>query len=844
MDAASEIERRLHIVGASGIEDKLQDGVPDCIQSLREAGVKVIVLTGDKKETAIEIGYATRLLVPSMELTTFDDGMTDIMVREAVSAEFLRLVDDGSLPDFSGASLGVKEWNLGLKIRNFVRAKVCKKTRVKSEREQKRETREFADGVAEAMLPPPSATSSVVGDDDDDDDDGGDYGVDESDGERLRDEGPPPPPSKVRKVFRRASSAKLIASAIRASQLSESAPSSRSLPASARSTALERLFSVDKAARHGRLTRHAEAVGAKPKKLRIKKGLKKMQQSLRGAAAAEDDANKPDPQVLQLDIDIDEINSSADQDSEDIFTDPTGATPIDGPKLSGVIITGQALSQILGNRYLESMLLHIFLCQDTVICCRASPKQKTLVVRLAKTYVTPRPVTLAIGDGANDVGMIQEAQVGVGISGLEGQQAVNAADFSIAQFRFLKELMLVHGRWNFVRMAKVCMYSFYKNAVLIFTMFYFQIYSHWSGRSQYEDYVTSMFNFFLAIPILLAGIFDRDITKTYARSHPETYATGRTNEDLSRRVIFRWSSLSIAHASILYFMMQWIYSDGTSGFAARTLPYSNLFANGSGGDLPTYGTSMFVIIVYTLTAKALLETKSWLVGQRTGKLWDRFPYTIAGFVIAVVALMAIAFFVYEQAFFATWGQVQGFFFLVPSHVFVYRPWFYLQLFTVLVAAIFLDVFVKLLGYFYFPSQTMIHQEISEMERRDAVKRGLILKGRTASVGQGGEEGTQFWCGCVDLVLCCRTLLRLDKEDRKAEGEEGGEGGEEVGHTVSLTPEEASDAAQGGTRLRAGCGALEIAGKGDNEDAFDGGRTSGSSSSDGGGNGTSPGELLV
>ncbi len=88
-----------------------------------------------------------------------------------------------------------------------------------------------------------------------------------------------------------------------------------------------------------------------------------------------------------------------------------------------------------------------------MVCCRVSPKQKALVVKLVKDGVDT--MTLAIGDGANDVSMIQAADVGVGISGEEGLQAVNASDYSIAQFRFLKRLLLVHGHWSYARNATI-----------------------------------------------------------------------------------------------------------------------------------------------------------------------------------------------------------------------------------------------------------------------------------------------------------------------------------------------------------------------------------------------------
>jgi P-type E1-E2 ATPase len=104
---------------------------------------------------------------------------------------------------------------------------------------------------------------------------------------------------------------------------------------------------------------------------------------------------------------------------------------------------------------LEELLFAVASCSDSVIACRVSPKQKALLVHLVRTYVFPEPMTLAIGDGANDVGMIQEAHVGVGISGKEGQQAVNASDFSIAQFRFLEGLSFVRAQLYFFHSTRM-----------------------------------------------------------------------------------------------------------------------------------------------------------------------------------------------------------------------------------------------------------------------------------------------------------------------------------------------------------------------------------------------------
>lgn len=134
---------------------------------------------------------------------------------------------------------------------------------------------------------------------------------------------------------------------------------------------------------------------------------------------------------------------------------------IDGQTLSSIISTSTSSSP---HPYLETLFFDLAILADSVICCRAAPAQKALLVKNIRKRVK-KSITLAIGDGANDIAMIQEAHVGIGITGKEGLQAARTSDYSIAQFRFLVKLLLVHGRWNYIRTCKYTVGTFWKEFV-------------------------------------------------------------------------------------------------------------------------------------------------------------------------------------------------------------------------------------------------------------------------------------------------------------------------------------------------------------------------------------------
>ena len=203
--------------------------------------------------------------------------------------------------------------------------------------------------------------------------------------------------------------------------------------------------------------------------------------------------------------------------------------------------------------------------------------------------------------------MIQEAHIGIGISGLEGQQAVNASDFAIAQFRFLEPLLLIHGRWNFMRMSKAVLFFFYKNAALIGTMIVFSSQSLHSGTPLYDSWIISVFNFVGAsLPAVFMAIFDRDLPREYILRHPEVYKSGPSNEYLSMRMTLRWALLTIIQVLVIYqFSAPALQLGGgaTSAFKGLMGNFDREVGDGEGGDMKVFGTTIYSQLIYVVTLK-------------------------------------------------------------------------------------------------------------------------------------------------------------------------------------------------------------------------------------------------
>jgi len=212
------------------------------------------------------------------------------------------------------------------------------------------------------------------------------------------------------------------------------------------------------------------------------------------------------------------------------------ALVVDGECLEDVMRTSST-GELIGH---QAAFLSLTQHCTSVVCCRCAPTQKAQVVSLVR-YSVKGAVALAIGDGANDVAMIQAADVGVGISGQEGMQAANSADFAVGQFRFLRELLLVQGRNMYRRQTTLVCYVFYKSIMMVLTSFWFFAFTASSGQKMHLEIGVQMFNvMWTSLPIYCLALFDRDVSDETSRLLPQLYHLGIRRQYNSWWVYARW----------------------------------------------------------------------------------------------------------------------------------------------------------------------------------------------------------------------------------------------------------------------------------------------------------------
>lgn len=121
--------------------------------------------------------------------------------------------------------------------------------------------------------------------------------------------------------------------------------------------------------------------------------------------------------------------------------------------------------------------------------------------------------TAAVGDGANDVNMINMAHVGIGIKGVEGAQAAQCSDYAISEFQMLSELLLYHGRECYRKNSRLILFNFYKNMILVLPQLWFGFYNGFSSASMFDPWISQLYNvFYTSVPIVLYAVFDEQFS--------------------------------------------------------------------------------------------------------------------------------------------------------------------------------------------------------------------------------------------------------------------------------------------------------------------------------------------
>ncbi|XP_063679128.1 probable phospholipid-transporting ATPase IM isoform X2 [Bolinopsis microptera] len=268
-----------------------------------------------------------------------------------------------------------------------------------------------------------------------------------------------------------------------------------------------------------------------------------------------------------------------------------------------LVVTGSTLRYAL-EESLKYTFLDLALQCAAVICCRVTPLQKALVVRLVKNFKPNKSdddnITLAIGDGANDVSMIREAHIGVGISGKEGMQAVLASDFCFAQFRFLERLILVHGHWSYIRMCKFLRYFFFKNFAFTLVQLFYAPFCGFTAQTIFDPLYITLYNVvFTSMPVMLVGIMDQELSVENAP--PEVYEVGQLNQLFNKQAF----ALSGFHGFVV-------------AAGCLFIPYQ-MFAqsiNIDGLDQQSMyfiGTAIAGIVTIVVNFQVALETTLWTV---------------------------------------------------------------------------------------------------------------------------------------------------------------------------------------------------------------------------------------
>ena len=373
--------------------------------------------------------------------------------------------------------------------------------------------------------------------------------------------------------------------------------------------------------------------------------------------------------------------------------------------VEGPVILNLTKYEMLARDY----IWNIFSKCDSVVCCRMSPKQKGEIVRFVKKY--QNKITLAIGDGANDVNMIQEAHIGIGLFGKEGMRAVQASDFALVEFQCLWKLLFVHGRWSYIRNSEMILYFYYKNIVFALPQFFFCFYNAFSGQTFFDDFYITFYNMaFTGLPVIARAIFDQDIYykeyKTDLVNHNDLkkyyhhlYYVGQKNLIFEKKMIFLWILSGVITSIIIYFF----------GFTIG----ESFMINKYGHDINLWWISItiFTVIIFVVDIKILFFTKFFTVCS-----------FLSVFIFSIV-LYIIYFFVADF--------INVFYIYKTAKAICFSPIFYLTLILMIGAAIMFDLFILVIERevrtpIYLLFKSLMERKLEE-EKKEEIFKDIVYK---------------------------------------------------------------------------------------------------------------------
>ncbi|KAJ3415021.1 putative aminophospholipid-translocase [Chytridiales sp. JEL 0842] len=222
-----------------------------------------------------------------------------------------------------------------------------------------------------------------------------------------------------------------------------------------------------------------------------------------------------------------------------------------------LIVDGESLHTFVTHH--RDYFAEVALSLPVVVCCRCSPTQKAEITHLIRKSTGRR--VCAIGDGGNDVSMIQAADVGVGIVGKEGKQASLAADFSITQFSHLTKLLLWHGRNSYKRSAKLSQFVIHRGLIISVMQAVFSAVFYFAPLPLYQGFLLVGYATIFTMAPVFSLVLDKDVSEENALLYPELYKELRKGRSLSYRTFFTWLLISVYQGGTIMILSLWLFEN-------------------------------------------------------------------------------------------------------------------------------------------------------------------------------------------------------------------------------------------------------------------------------------------